>query len=271
MPPEDAINQLHRYRDAIYYTGDNKGKDISEIIEIKKEVIGGYVLFPGNVPPEAYEKDSDKPYWFQQSNDRIGIGAFPLRPERHDIDEEGKIIIDPSRSEQALYIQIKKWIEEENMLDALLEQSIPQKGLEYTNEPVIKGAFFLSDIDTHVNDSVDDIVNGKATAFYSGYSTIFAGIDFQKIKYFAPVHNHIVNGYYMVSKVEITSMAEQLNKKESELHDKYGGYANPIRVVLHLTDYQSIAHPFNYGIRDAYRGVNISRKKFNELSRDRAK
>lgn len=39
-PPDDAINQMHRYRDAIYYQEYDKS-------ELKKEVIGGYILFPG--------------------------------------------------------------------------------------------------------------------------------------------------------------------------------------------------------------------------------
>lgn len=44
VPPEDAINQMHRYRDAIYYK-DHK----SDVL--KKEVIGGYILFPGDGEP----------------------------------------------------------------------------------------------------------------------------------------------------------------------------------------------------------------------------
>lgn len=41
VPPDEAINQMHRYRDAIYY------KDYSSDA-LKKEVIGGYILFPGD-------------------------------------------------------------------------------------------------------------------------------------------------------------------------------------------------------------------------------
>ena len=39
-PMPDAINQMHRYRDAIYY-----GSNYQE--HIAKEIIGGYILFPG--------------------------------------------------------------------------------------------------------------------------------------------------------------------------------------------------------------------------------
>lgn len=37
-PPADAINQMHRYRDAIYYGSDRQ-------THAAKEIIGGYVLF----------------------------------------------------------------------------------------------------------------------------------------------------------------------------------------------------------------------------------
>lgn len=69
-PPDDAINQMHRYRDAIYYK-DNKEGDSA----LKKEVIGGYILFPGNGNPMEVAKAK-----FQQSLDEVNIGAFPLRP-----------------------------------------------------------------------------------------------------------------------------------------------------------------------------------------------
>ena len=69
-PPDDAINQMHRYRDAIYYK-DNQTADG----KLKKEIIGGYILFPGNGDPLEVAKAK-----FQQSLDEVNIGAFPLRP-----------------------------------------------------------------------------------------------------------------------------------------------------------------------------------------------
>lgn len=38
VPPDDAINQMHRYRDALYYDPKQEG------LPIKKEVLGGYIL-----------------------------------------------------------------------------------------------------------------------------------------------------------------------------------------------------------------------------------
>ena len=69
-PPDDAISQMHRYRDAIYYKENKNGET-----GLKKEVIGGYILFPGNGDPLEVAKAK-----FQQSLDEVNIGAFPLRP-----------------------------------------------------------------------------------------------------------------------------------------------------------------------------------------------
>ena len=69
-PPDDAINQMHRYRDAIYYKENKDGDSL-----LKKEVIGGYILFPGNGDPTEVAKAK-----FQKSLDEVNIGAFPLRP-----------------------------------------------------------------------------------------------------------------------------------------------------------------------------------------------
>ncbi len=69
-PPEDAINQMHRYRDAIYY------KDAGEASPaLKREVIGGYILFPGNGRREDVEQA-----YYTRSIDTVNIGALPLRP-----------------------------------------------------------------------------------------------------------------------------------------------------------------------------------------------
>lgn len=69
VPPDDAINQMHRYRDAIYY------KDYSSDT-LKKEVIGGYILFPGDGEPTEVEVSN-----FYKSIAEVNIGAFPLRPK----------------------------------------------------------------------------------------------------------------------------------------------------------------------------------------------
>jgi hypothetical protein len=68
LPTEDSINQMHRYRDAIYYVNQEKAKP-------EKEVIGAYILFPG-----SGELDTIKNLDYFKSIETVNIGAFPLRP-----------------------------------------------------------------------------------------------------------------------------------------------------------------------------------------------
>ncbi|MBR2265511.1 MAG: DUF2357 domain-containing protein [Paludibacteraceae bacterium] len=95
VPPDDAINQMHRYRDAIYYSQPHDG--------LRKEVLGGYILFPGKM-------DKSNPLY--KSVEQVNIGAFPLRPGDQEFDMLRDFIRD-------LMLH--------NAID-LVEQTIPQKG-----------------------------------------------------------------------------------------------------------------------------------------------
>lgn len=257
VPPEDAINQMHRYRDAIYYT--EEGNDRTNL---KKEIIAGYVLFPGQIPIGALDLESGD-YYYQESNRKIGIGAFPLRPDQEGHNEGGSIVVSADSSENALRRQIRKWLEEESGREQLLEQSIPQKGLEYADEPVTKGTYFLSTIDTHVNADAKAIIEGRATDFHSGYTAILSGTDFQKIKYFAPVSGHKVRGYYRVAHIDAKDMSEVLKGGKGT----YKGSDKPIRIHFRLGEYVPLVSSFTYGIdANAARGVALTRKDFKEYS-----
>ena len=264
VPPVDAINQLHRYRDAIYYTNTRDEK-------LKREVIGGYVLYPGNLT-----KDEFTGSYYHRSVDEVNIGAYPLKPGghwNHLYNEEGvynDLLLDPTSSEDVLYGQIEKWIKDDSASETLLETSIPQKGLEYTDEPVVKGAYYLSLIDPHVNAMPELVKNGQSGIFISGYNSILSGVNFQKIKYFAPVDNHIVNGYYRVDSVEIVDMKEILQKEFEDLKvsgktSKYKGFDKSIRICLRLSEYVPLNKPFIYGLdRNAAVGIALTREQFKE-------
>ena len=128
VPPVDAINQLHRYRDAIYYTQANDDK-------LKREVIGGYVLYPGNLNKEQFIGS-----YYQRSIDEVNIGAFPLKPggqwmSLYDTNGDvSELLLDPLSSEDVLYQQIESWLNDGHSYQTLLESSIPQKGLVYQKE-----------------------------------------------------------------------------------------------------------------------------------------
>lgn len=78
LPTEDSINQMHRYRDAIYYVDKNRKKP-------EKEVIGAYILFPGS---GEIERIRNLDYY--KSIESVNIGAFPLRPN----DYTNKILLE---------------------------------------------------------------------------------------------------------------------------------------------------------------------------------
>ena len=110
-PPSDAINQMHRYRDAIYYGEHTDRHGISA-----KEIIGGYILFPGRGTDEAVRKR----YYFK-SIEAVNIGAFPLLPDHNNPHGEGSLLREHLENillSQTAYEQIK--------------DSIPQRGLVYT-------------------------------------------------------------------------------------------------------------------------------------------
>ena len=264
VPPVDAINQLHRYRDAIYYTNASDER-------LKKEVIGGYVLYPGNLTKEQFTGS-----YYHKSVDEVNIGAYPLKPGghwKHLFNEEGlynDLLLDPTSSEDVLYQQIEKWIMDDDAAQTLLESSIPQRGLEYTDEPVIKGTYYLSLVDPHVNTDPKLVKIGQSGIFISGYSSILSGVNFQKIKFFAPVDNHVVSGYYRVDAVEIVDMGEILKKEKDELErkgksSKYKGFDKALRICLRLSNYKALEKPFIYGLdRNAAIGVALTRKEFKD-------
>lgn len=67
--PDDALNQMHRYRDAILWANDKKGEG-----QLTRESIGAYVLFPGDENLLVKNKPQI------DSVDITNIGAYPLRP-----------------------------------------------------------------------------------------------------------------------------------------------------------------------------------------------
>jgi hypothetical protein len=70
--PDDAINQMHRYRDALIHLEDaNDG-----IAEKSRPVVGAFVLYPG------YFQGEEGPNPYQKGIDAVGIGGFPLLPGR---------------------------------------------------------------------------------------------------------------------------------------------------------------------------------------------
>lgn len=111
-PPSGAINQMHRYRDAIYY-----GDKVNNIRQHSaKEIIGGYILFPGRGDDDAVRNR-----YFFKSIATVNIGAFPLLPDHTDPNNEGSL----------LYEHLTKVLTEQTAYEQI-RGSVPQHGLVYT-------------------------------------------------------------------------------------------------------------------------------------------
>ena len=68
LVPDDAINQMHRYRDALIHVNKDKSEQKS------RPVCGAFALYPGYF----CNGNSENPY--KDAIEEIGIGAFPLLP-----------------------------------------------------------------------------------------------------------------------------------------------------------------------------------------------
>lgn len=229
-PPEDAINQMHRYRDAIYY------KDHTSA-ELKKEVIGGYILFPGD--GEKADVEVSK---FYKTIGEVNIGAFPLRPK--DVENRDLLV---------------KFIESliGKASAEILDDSIPQKGLYYTSEEPKDAVYMILTIDDEVNEDLDAVLEGRATSIIMGKKGIEDTKDIQSIRYIAPITfgSHIT-GYYKVTRANLKRVEDE----------KY-----PIRIKFDVANWVELKNPAKFGMpKWALRGVCKTRDEFFEHCREQA-
>lgn len=221
-PPEDAINQMHRYRDAIYYK-EHSSK------ELKKEVIGGYILFPGDGQKADVEVSK-----FYKTIEEVNIGAFPLRPK----DTENRELL-----AQFIESLIGKASTE------ILDDSIPQKGLYYTHDEPKDAVYMILTLDEEVNQDVDAILEGRASTIIMGRKGMEETKDIQTVRYIAPIipGGHI-KGYYKVVKANLIHVD----------NEKY-----PIRIKFDVTDWLELEQPAKFGMaRAAYRGYCKTHDEF---------
>ena len=199
VPPEDAINQMHRYRDAIYY----KDYDANAL---KKEVIGGYILFPGDGEPNDVAVSK-----FYKTIKEVNIGAFPLRPK----DVENRKLL-------------------ENFIDELIHTKsyetiahvIPQKGAY-----VEVGNRVLIGLVKEDNRLFQAFMDGTATLYYSGkqFPTTIA---LQDLHFFMPyIKGKGIRDVYEIVKVRTITGKEAKQTNEDDADSKALRLAFELRYV----------------------------------------
>lgn len=196
VPPEDAINQMHRYRDAIYY----KDYDANAL---KKEVIGGYILFPGDGEPNDVAISK-----FYKTIKEVNIGAFPLRPK----DAENRKLLERFIEE---LIQTKSY--------ETISHVIPQKGAY-----VEVGNRVLIGLVKDDNRQYEAFMDGTATIYYTGgqFPTTIA---LQDLHFFMPyIKERGVRDVYEITKIRT------ITGKEAKQTDKDDADSRALRIAFEL-------------------------------------
>ena len=199
VPPEDAINQMHRYRDAIYY----KDYDANAL---KKEVIGGYILFPGDGEPNDVAVSK-----FYKTIKEVNIGAFPLRPK----DVENRKLLE--RFIEGL-IHTKSY--------ETIAHVIPQKGAY-----VEVGNRVLIGLAKENNRLFQAFMDGTATLYYSGkqFPTTIA---LQDLHFFMPyIKGKGIRDVYEIVKVRTITGKEAKQTDEDDADSKALRLAFELRYV----------------------------------------
>lgn len=207
-PPDDAINQMHRYRDAIYYRDyDSK--------QLKKEVIGGYILFPGD--GDSAEVQMSK---FYKSIQEVNIGAFPLRPN----DEKNRRLLEN---------YIKKLIDTKSA--ETISKVIPQKGTTvFVPNRVLIGLVSPSPRKGY-NQSFED---GKADLYYTG-PKFPSTIPLHDLHFFVPYFKDKgVRDVYEITKIRTIKGSEAKQFSPDEEHP------DDIRLAFHLKYHHKLSDQF---------------------------
>ena len=204
-PQTDDINQMHRYRDAIYY-GEKRGQYSS------KEIIGGYILFAGRGDDESLRK---RYYW--KSIETVNIGAFPLLPNMEHPELEGTLL-----REHLQKILLNKSAYEH------IKESIPQKGLFYTSRMESDENVYVGMV-KESNPMYTDFKNRKAVQYYTGENDFPNSLDIQQIRFFLPLIKGKIHGLYKVISVNVA------RKSEKNLYNDNA--SDGVRIFLNLGEY----------------------------------
>ena len=206
-PPEDAINQMHRYRDAIYYKEHSSN-------ELKKEVIGGYILFPGDGQKADVEVSK-----FYKTISEVNIGAFPLRPK----DKENRKLLEHF---------IKELIETKS--STTISKVIPQKGAFIeVGDRVLIGMVRESSRKNYLK----KFEEGTADLYYTGPS-FPTSIALHNLHYFIPYFKGKgIRDVYEITRVRTIkgSEAKQIDTEEGK---------DDLRLAFHLKPHHKLSQEY---------------------------
>ena len=196
-PPTSAINQMHRYRDAIYYSREHEPYR-------SKEIIGGYILFPGRGDDEHIRRR-----YFSESVEQVNIGAFPLLPNANK-EQEGLLLKD----------HLRKILMEYATTYSHVSKAKPQRTLAYVSEEEKAGV---------IDDLVMIAVCGSEEKRQWTLENCWYNIPLEKM-----ADSPIMQAGYLLLHVKGETEAGQIRKIVKSRHDVWSkerlakeGYPNP--------------------------------------------
>ena len=196
-PPTDAINQMHRYRDAIYYSKEHEPYR-------SKEIIGGYILFPGRGDDEHIRQR-----YFSASIEQVNIGAFPLLPNTNK-EKEGAL----------LKAHLQKILMEYATTDNHVSKARPQRTLAYVSE---------EEKTRVVDDLVMIAVTGSEEKRQWALENCWYNIPLEKM-----ADSPVMQARYLLLHIKGETTTGQIRKIVKSRHDvwtkdklKAAGYPNP--------------------------------------------
>ncbi len=213
--PDDAINQMHRYRDALIYLNEDTDLQTSAVKE--RPVIGAYALYPGWYSDED-RINKKNPY--DDSINAVNIGAFPLLPGQN---EWLKQFLERNLNPQA----------KNNVLaDMLVNRAnvkIPVTGLKYNEDFLNNSLVLTAKIGADRTQEYKDLFKSKKAQFYhipANGLKIPDGRNVSEIRFFLDITDGRTNLYEITSitgkkRCEITQVQSGALSKSTKTDDYY--------------------------------------------------
>lgn len=221
-PPTDAINVLHRYRDAILEVDRSE----SQSAGLKRSVVQAAALFPMN--QLAGDDFRDSRLW--QSLERLGVGAIPVLP-----------------TNQAL---LKEWLMSSlrqggwSMADRAIANLVDERARDWriaASEPVLVGALRSPGGREHL-----DWVRSERRYYHPFAKKQRRQYTVKQVAIYIPTGFEVPNGIRYVADVKHLEIIDR-----SEIPTPWTARRNEKMVLYHLGSVHELAHAVDFTVGDS--------------------
>lgn len=220
-PPTDAINVLHRYRDAILEVDGNP----SQPPELKRSVVQAAALFPMNCLPGEDFRDSR--LW--QSLQRLGVGAIPVLPSNTALLKEWLLSA----------VREGGWSMADRAIASLADAQARDWRIA-ASEPVLVGTLRSPGTREHL-----DWVKSECRYYHSLAKTQRRQSMVKQVAIYIPAGFDEPNGIRYVADVQHIEILDR-----SEIHTPWVARHDEKMVLYHLSPLRPLCHPIEFAAGD---------------------